>query len=160
MARQRSYNSRMGQAVCDASNLHDGAWRCPLSLETIAKQYQVDIAELTRKATAAAQLMLREENSCLRREISETEWAAHDLADHLPLEVGEWREHRDGDSWLRDVTLLSPGGLTLEATYSVSFPDDSDNTVLYTSLDAEGPNGVYAIGSRADEASEPAGPAP
>ena len=45
----KSYNSRLGQAVCDASNEHDGAYRFDADMQMIASKYQVSFDDLKRR---------------------------------------------------------------------------------------------------------------
>ncbi|WP_461319385.1 hypothetical protein [Bradyrhizobium barranii] len=45
----KSYNSRLSQAVCDASNEHDGAYRFDADMQMIASKYQVSLDDLKRR---------------------------------------------------------------------------------------------------------------
>jgi hypothetical protein len=65
MGRGKSYASRMAQAVCDASNEHDGAFRYEADMRLIAERYDVELDHLKRLVSA------RREERAAERELEE-----------------------------------------------------------------------------------------
>lgn len=129
MSKTRSEASRMRQAVADASNLHDGAWRDPSALALLASQYGVDLTELTRQATARAQEALEDDAELRRPDVLEAEWAAYKFGGLTPFRVGDWVEVGYDMRWQRQAGMEDAAGGVTEVTFEVGFAGEFDNTV-------------------------------
>lgn len=135
MNKRPSENSRMRQAVVDASNLHDGAFRDPAAMAMLATQYRVDITELVRRTKVQVAESLKDEAEHQRPAVLEGAWEAYDFGDLVVFRADDWEQTECGLGWQRQAILEDAAGSNITAlTFVVRLAGDGDNTIL--SVDA------------------------